>query len=305
MSLLVLGTVAYDSIESPLGRVGRVLGGAGTYIALSASYLSKEPRVVSVVGGDFRDEDMELITSRCIDTKAIEVVREGKTFCWSGRYHSNMNNRDTLETQLNVLEHFDPKLDENNKDTDYLMLGNLHPAVQNSVLEQLNQRPKLTVLDTMNFWIDTALDDLKTIIGKVDVLTVNDEEARQLSGKHSLVKAAKVILQMGPKYLIIKKGEHGALLFNKNLDTFFFPALPLENVLDPTGAGDSFAGGFIGYLSKIGEDSFESMKKAIAYGSVMASFCVEKFGTEKLLRLTQNQIQQRLNDFMRLSQFKM
>ncbi len=303
MNLLVLGTVAYDSIETPLGKVDRILGGSGTYIALSASYLNPNPKIISIIGEDFKNSDLELIGSHQIDTKSIELIKGNKTFYWSGKYHNNMNDRDTIETQLNVLEIFNPKLDESSKNTDYLMLGNLHPIIQNSVLKQINKKPKLTVLDTMNFWMDTALDDLKAVIQKIDVLTINDEEARQLSSEYSLIKAAKAILNMGPKYLIIKKGEHGALLFNNNLDTFFAPALPIKDVFDPTGAGDSFAGGFIGYLAKTNDTSFENMKKALIYGSAMASFCVEKFGTEKLLHLTQKQIQDRLNKFVKLSHF--
>ncbi|MCD6661377.1 MAG: PfkB family carbohydrate kinase, partial [Lentimicrobium sp.] len=279
MSLVVVGTVAFDAIETPFGKTDKILGGAGTFIGLAAGKLGVDARIVSVVGGDFPEEYLKLLNDNGVNTEGIKVIPEGKTFFWAGRYHNDMNTRDTLATELNVLADFNPVLPQSYMDCKFLMLGNLTPQIQKSVIEQLPARPRLIVMDTMNFWMNTAMDDLIEVIGMVDVLTINDEEARQLSGEYSLVRAARKIIAMGPKYLVIKKGEHGAMLFNEN-SVFFAPALPLEEVFDPTGAGDTFAGGFIGYLAKTGDVSFENMKRAIIYGSAMASFTVEKFGTE-------------------------
>ncbi len=301
MNLLVVGTVAFDALETPFGKTDKILGGAATYIGLSASYYLKKSNLVSVVGDDFPQEHIDLLNKRGMNTEGLQIKKGEKTFFWSGKYHTDMNTRDTIETQLNVLETFDPIVPENYKDVDFLMLGNLMPSVQQRVLDQLPKRPKLVVLDTMNFWMDHFLDDLMDSLKNVDVLTINDEEARQLSGEYSLVKAAKKILAMGPKYLIIKKGEHGALLFNNN-EVFFAPALPLEDVFDPTGAGDTFAGGFIGYLASTGNISFDNMKRAVIHGSAMASFCVEKFGTERMLDLSDAEVQSRLQAFKDLVQ---
>ena len=300
--LLIVGTVAFDAIETPFGKTDKILGGAATYIGLSASNFDVESAVVSVVGEDFPKEYIELLKKNNINTEGVEVVKGGKTFFWSGRYHNDLNTRDTLDTQLNVLADFQPVVPESHKDAEFIMLGNLHPLVQLSVLEQV-KNPKLVVLDTMNFWMDNALEDLMKVIARVDVITINDEEARQLSGEYSLVKAARKIEEMGPKYVVIKKGEHGALLFNQE-QIFFAPALPLEEVFDPTGAGDTFAGGFIGYLARTGDISFENMKSAIIYGSNLASFCVEKFGTERMQSLTGEQMNKRLDEFKRLTQFE-
>ncbi|MEI6489015.1 MAG: PfkB family carbohydrate kinase [Bacteroidota bacterium] len=302
MSLLVVGTVAFDAIETPFGKTDKILGGAATYIGLAASYFTKNINLVSVVGGDFPSENISMLNRHHINTNGLQIKKDQKTFFWAGKYHNDMNSRDTLITELNVLETFDPIVPNEYQDCEFLMLGNLSPQVQLQVLTQLKNRPKLIVLDTMNFWMDIALDDLKKIVSKVDVLTVNDGEARQLSGEYSLVKAAQKILAMGPKYLIIKKGEHGALLFNKE-QVFYAPALPLEEVFDPTGAGDSFAGGFIGYLAHTKDISFDNMKRAIIFGSATASFCVEKFGTENLVGLTQNQVDERVQEFIDLVQF--
>ncbi len=302
MSLLVVGTVAFDAIETPFGKTDKILGGAATYIGLAASYFTKNINLVSVVGGDFPSENISMLNRHHINTNGLQIKKDQKTFFWAGKYHNDMNSRDTLITELNVLETFDPIVPDEYQDCEFLMLGNLSPQVQLQVLAQLKNRPKLIVLDTMNFWMDIALDDLKKIISKVDVLTVNDGEARQLSGEYSLVKAAQKILAMGPKYLIIKKGEHGALLFNKE-QVFYAPALPLEEVFDPTGAGDSFAGGFIGYLAHTKDISFNNMKRAIIFGSATASFCVEKFGTENLVGLTQNEVDERVQEFIDLVQF--
>lgn len=303
MSLLVVGTVAFDALETPFGKTDKILGGAATYICLSASYFLEKSNLVSVVGDDFPDEHINLLKNKGVDTTGLQIKKGEKTFFWSGRYHRDMNTRDTLETQLNVLETFDPIVPENFKNVDFLMLGNLMPSIQQKVLDQLPERPKLIVLDTMNFWMDHFLDDLMIALKNVDVLTINDEEARQLSGEFSLVKAAKKIMKMGPKFLIIKKGEHGALLFNQN-EVFFAPALPLEDVFDPTGAGDTFAGGFIGYLASTGDISFENMKRAVIYGSAMASFCVEKFGTERMQNITTQELHNRVNAFIDLVQFE-
>ena len=300
--LLIVGTVAFDAIETPFGKTDKILGGAGTYIGLSASQFNVDSAVVSVVGDDFPQEYLDLLTKNNINIDGIEVVPGGKTFFWSGRYHNDLNSRDTLDTQLNVLADFKPVVPANYKDAEIVMLGNLHPLVQLSVLEQL-ESPKLTILDTMNFWMDNALEDLMKVISKVDVITINDEEARQLSGEYSLAKAAKKIAAMGPKYVVIKKGEHGALLFHEE-QVFFAPALPLEEVFDPTGAGDTFAGGFAGYLSKSGNISFENMKNAIIYGANLASFCVEKFGTERMEELSGQEVDSRLEEFKKLTQFE-
>ncbi len=300
--LLIVGTVAFDAIETPFGKTDKILGGAGTYIGLSASQFDIESAVVSVVGEDFPQEYLDLMSSRNIDISGIEVVKGGKTFFWSGKYHNDLNSRDTLDTQLNVLADFQPVVPEDYKSPDVVMLGNLHPLVQLSVLEQI-ERPKLVVLDTMNFWMDNTWDDLMKVISKVDALTINDEEARQLTNEYSLVKAARKIAELGPKYVVIKKGEHGALLFHDE-KIFFAPALPLEEVFDPTGAGDTFAGGFTGYLAHTGDISFKNMKNAVIYGSNLASFCVEKFGTERMLELTKEEVHQRLEDFKSLTQFQ-
>lgn len=300
--LVIVGTVAFDAIETPFGKTDKILGGAATFIGLAASNFNIELAAVSVVGGDFPQEYLDLLSNKNINIDGIEVVKEGKTFFWSGKYHNDMNSRDTLATELNVLADFNPSVPDSFKNAEFVMLGNLHPLVQLSVLEQMQQKPKLVVLDTMNFWMDCALEDLKKVIGKVDVITINDEEARQLSGEYSLVVAARKIHEMGPKYVVIKKGEHGALLFHKE-NVFFAPALPLEEVFDPTGAGDTFAGGFIGYLANTNDISFENMKNAIIYGSTLASFCVEKFGTERMIQLSQDEIYKRLKQFKNLTQF--
>ena len=301
--LLIVGTVAFDAIETPFGKTDKILGGAGTYIGLSASNFGLESGLISVVGGDFPKEYLTMLSDRNIDLTGLEVVEEGKTFFWSGKYDYNLNTRDTLATDLNVLADFNPVVPENFKDCDFLMLGNLHPGVQMSVINQIPKRPKLVVLDTMNFWMDNTMDELHEVIAKVDVITINDEEARQLSGEYSLVKAAQKIHKMGPQYVVIKKGENGALLFN-NGDVFFAPALPLEEIFDPTGAGDTFAGGFIGYLASTHDVSFENMKRAVIYGSNFASFCVERFGTERMINLSQQEIQTRLKEFKQLTQFE-
>ncbi|QHI37625.1 Bifunctional ribokinase/ribose-5-phosphate isomerase A [Kordia antarctica] len=301
--LLIVGTVAFDAIETPFGKTDKILGGAATYIGLSASNFNVDSAIVSVVGEDFPQEYLDMLAARNIDISGIEVVKGGKTFFWSGKYHNDMNSRDTLATELNVLADFNPVVPENYKDAEIVMLGNLHPGVQMSVINQMTKKPKLIVLDTMNFWMDCAWDDLIEVIKKVDVITINDEEARQLSKEYSLVKAAQKIHEMGPKYVVIKKGEHGALIFNDG-NIFFAPALPLEEVFDPTGAGDTFAGGFSGYLAQHKNISFESMKNAIIYGSNLASFCVEKFGTQRMETLTSEEITERLKQFKQLTQFE-
>ncbi|MEZ7498234.1 PfkB family carbohydrate kinase [Flavobacterium sp. Arc3] len=300
--LLIVGTVAFDAIETPFGKTDKILGGAGTYIGLSASFFNLQSAIVSVVGDDFPQEYLDLLLERNIDISGLEVVKGGKTFFWSGRYHNDLNSRDTLDTQLNVLADFQPKVPENYKNADVVMLGNLHPLVQSSVLDQMETKPKLVVLDTMNFWMDCALPELLDVMKRVDVITINDEEARQLSGEYSLVKAAAKIQTMGPKYVVIKKGEHGALLFH-DLQVFFAPALPLEEVFDPTGAGDTFAGGFAGFITQSENVSFENMKNAIIYGSNLASFCVEKFGTERMINLEKKEVVSRLKQFKSLTQF--
>jgi sugar/nucleoside kinase (ribokinase family) len=300
--LLIVGTVAFDAIETPFGKTDKILGGAGTYIGLSASFFNVQSAIVSVVGDDFPKEYLDLLTSRNIDISGLEVVKGGKTFFWSGRYHNDLNSRDTLDTQLNVLADFQPVVPQDYKNADVVMLGNLHPLVQSSVLDQMTVQPKLIVLDTMNFWMDCALPELLDVIKRVDVITINDEEARQLSGEYSLVKAAAKIQKMGPKYVVIKKGEHGALLFHDK-EVFFAPALPLEEVFDPTGAGDTFAGGFAGYITQSENISFKNMKNAIIQGSNLASFCVEKFGTERMIDLDKSEVLSRLKQFKSLTQF--
>ena len=300
--LLIVGTVAFDAIETPFGKTDKILGGAATYIGLSASFFKVDSAIVSVVGEDFPQEHLDLLSERNINIEGIEIVKGGKTFFWSGKYHNDMNSRDTLATELNVLADFNPIVPEKYKDAEVVMLGNLHPIVQSSVLNQMTTQPKLVVLDTMNFWMDCALPELLEVVKRVDVITINDEEARQLSGEYSLVKAAAKIHTMGPKYVVIKKGEHGALIFH-NKDVFFAPALPLEEVFDPTGAGDTFAGGFSGYLSQSEDISFENMKNAIIHGSNLASFCVEKFGTERMVNLNKEDVHARLQQFKSLTQF--
>jgi sugar/nucleoside kinase (ribokinase family) len=302
MSLLVIGTVAFDAIETPFGKTDKIIGGAATYASISASYFNRNINLVSVIGDDFPSDAIQMFHDRGINTDGLQVKQGEKTFFWAGKYHADMNSRDTLDTQLNVLATFNPVVPESYQDCEFLMLGNLMPSLQIQVMEGLRNRPRLIVMDTMNFWMEVAMPDLLRAITMVDVLTINDAEARQLTNEYSLVKAANKILQMGPKYLIIKKGEHGALLFHgKNV--FFAPALPLEDVFDPTGAGDTFAGGFIGYLSKVRDISFDSMKRAVIYGSAMASFCVEKFGLERVVALSNEEVEERVQDFVDLVQF--
>jgi len=300
MSLLVIGSVAFDAIDTPFGSTGKIVGGAASYISLATTLLHDNVGLVAVVGEDFDFAFVEELKRRGLDVEGLQVKAGEKSFFWHGKYHLDMNSRDTLVTELNVLADFDPIVPETWKKPDYVMLGNLSPQVQITTLERLTQKPKLVVLDTMNFWMDIALEDLKAVLKKVDVLTINDEEARQLSGEYSLVKAARVIRNMGPNTLIIKKGEHGALLFGGNDEIFFCPALPLEDVFDPTGAGDTFAGGFVGYLASVGRTDFEAMKMAVVYGSAMASFCVEQFGTTKLASITREELDGRLAQFKAL-----
>ena len=301
MSLLVIGSVAFDAIETPFGKTDKIIGGAATYIALSSSYLAEQVNLVAVVGGDFPKEDITLLQNHGVDTEGLQVKEDEKSFFWSGKYHNDMNSRDTLVTELNVLENFDPIVPASYQSSDYVMLGNLSPDVQRKVIERMENKPKLIAMDTMNFWMDIAREELDKTIAMVDVLIINDEEARQLSGEYALVTAAKKIMAMGPKYLIIKKGEHGALLFEGE-KVYFCPALPLESVFDPTGAGDTFAGGFIGYLAKTDDISFDNMKRAVMYGSAMASFCVEKFGTERIVKLSDTEINDRVQQFIDISQ---
>ena len=301
--LVIVGTLAFDAIETPFGKTDKILGGAATFIGLAASQFHVDASIVSIVGGDFPQEYLDLLSNKGIDVSGVEIVKEGKTFFWSGRYHNDMNSRDTLVTELNVLENFNPIVPENYKDAEVVMIGNLHPVTQLSVIEQMEVKPKLVILDTMNFWMDNALDDLHKVIKKIDVITINDEEARQLTGEYSLVVAARKIHDMGPKYVVIKKGEHGALLFNDD-NVFYAPALPLEEVFDPTGAGDTFAGGFAGYIAKTGDTSFENMKKAVIYGSTLASFCVEKFGTRRMKTLSSKEVHKRLQQFKASTQFE-
>ena len=303
MSLLVVGSVAFDAIETPFGKTDKIVGGAASYISLAASYFTQGTNLVAVVGEDFPQNFIVHLNKHGVNTEGLQVKEGEKSFFWSGKYHTDMNSRDTLVTELNVLGNFDPIVPDSYQNCEYLMLGNLTPKVQQTVIERLTKRPKLIVMDTMNFWMEIALDDLKQTLKMVDVLTINDEEARQLSGEYSLVKAAAKIQEMGPKYLIIKKGENGALLFHGK-EIFFAPALPLEEVFDPTGAGDTFAGGFIGYLAKTGDISFDNMKNAIIYGSAMASFCVEKFGTERIKNLSSDELKERVNEFVNLSHFE-
>ena len=302
MSLLVVGTMAFDALETPFGKVDRIIGGSATYVAWAASNFTQSIKQVSIIGGDFPQEEIDVLAKRGVNFEGVEVVPDGKSFFWSGRYHMDMNTRDTLVTDLNVLAQFDPKLPENYRECEFLMLGNLAPATQISVINQMKKRPKLIVMDTMNFWMEVAMDELKKALSMVDVLMVNDSEARQLSGEYSIVKAARKIQQMGPKVLIIKKGEHGALLFHEK-QVFYAPALPLEEVFDPTGAGDTFAGGFIGHIARTKDISFENMKTAIIVGSAMASYCVEKFGPTRLKEITQDDIDSRIEEFVDLVNF--
>ncbi|HBL79154.1 MAG: sugar kinase [Aequorivita sp.] len=299
--LVIVGTVAFDAIETPFGKTDKILGGAATYIGLAASQFKVDGAIVSIVGGDFPKKDLKMLEENGMDITGLEVVEDGKTFFWSGKYHNDMNTRDTLITDLNVLADFNPQVPQKYRDAEVVMLGNLHPLVQLGVIEQMDA-PKLIVLDTMNFWMDSALNELMQVIAKVDVITINDEEARQLSGEYSLVKAAQKIREMGPNYVVIKKGEHGALLFDDD-DVFFAPAMPLREVFDPTGAGDTFAGGFTGYLARTGDYSYDNMKNAVINGSALASFCVEKFGPERLLNLTNSEVHQRIQQFKSLTQF--
>ena len=300
--LLIVGTMAFDAIETPFGKTGKILGGAGTFIGLAASQFKIDSAIVSVVGDDFPQSYMDILKNRNIDLSGVEVVKGGKTFFWKGKYHNDLNSRDTLATELNTLADFNPVVPKDYTDADIVMLGNLHPNIQLSVINQLEKRPKLIVLDTMNFWMDNTWDELMTVISRIDVITINDEEARQMTNEYSLVKAAAKIQEMGPKYVVIKKGEHGALLFHKD-NIFFAPALPLEEVFDPTGAGDTFAGGFAGYLTESENISFESMKNAIIHGSNLASFCVEKFGTDRMVDLKKSEVEARLLQFRELTQF--
>ena len=303
MSLVVIGTVAFDAIETPFGKTDKIVGGAATYASLAASYFYDKVKIVAVVGDDFPQAEISNLNKHHINTEGLQIKQGEKSFFWDGKYHNDMNSRDTLVTELNVLADFDPIIPESYQDCEYLMLGNLTPKIQQTVINRMHKRPKLIVMDTMNFWMDIAMDDLLQTLRMVDVLAINDSEARQLSGEYSLVKAADKILTMGPKYLIIKKGEHGALLFSDG-QIFSAPALPLAEVFDPTGAGDTFAGGFIGYLAKVGTINFNNMKNAIIYGSALASFCVEKFGTERLLNLTSQDVSARIGEFVKLSRFE-
>ncbi|WP_373072885.1 PfkB family carbohydrate kinase [Zeaxanthinibacter enoshimensis] len=300
--LLIVGTVAFDAIETPFGKTDKILGGAATFIGLAASHFNLDAAIISVVGEDFPQDYLDLLKDRDIDISGIEIVPGGKTFFWSGKYGNDLNTRETLATEPNVLIDFKPVVPDNFKDADVVMLGNLHPDIQLSVIEQMEERPKLIVLDTMNFWMNTTLPELMKVIEKVDVITINDEEARQLTNEYSLVRAAAAIHEMGPKYVVIKKGEHGALLFHKER-IFFAPALPLEEVFDPTGAGDTFAGGFVGYITESGNISFNNLRNAVIHGSNLASFCVERFGTERMLNLDRKEVGQRLQEFVELTQF--
>lgn len=302
MSLLTVGSVAFDAIETPFGKTDKIVGGAGTFISLAASYFVENQNIISVVGDDFPKDTLDLMNSKGINTDGIQIKKGEKTFFWSGKYHNDMNSRDTLITELNVLEKFDPVVPVSYTNCEFLMLGNLSPLVQSTVIERLKNRPKLVAMDTMNFWMDIAMEDLTKTISMVDLLIINDEEARQLSNEYSLIKASKIIRKMGPKILIIKKGEHGALLFHED-KLFYAPALPLEEVFDPTGAGDTFAGGFMGYICATQDMSFSNLKRAVIYGSAMASFCVEKFGTQRLIELTNEDINSRVNQFVQLANF--
>lgn len=300
--LLIVGTVAFDAIETPFGKTDKILGGAATFIGLAASHFKADSAIISVVGNDFPAEYLNLFRDKNIDISGLEIVPDGKTFFWSGRYHNDLNRRDTLSTELNVLATFDPVVPEAYREADVLMLGNLHPDIQMKVIGQMKRKPKLTVLDTMNYWMTHTWDELMRVLGEVDVLAINDEEARQLSGEYSLVKAAALISSMGPEYVVIKKGENGALLFHGDR-IFFAPALPLEEIFDPTGAGDTFAGGFAGYVAESQNISFDNLKNAVIHGSNLASFCVERFGTERLLELKRDEIDRRLAQFRELTQF--
>jgi sugar/nucleoside kinase (ribokinase family) len=300
--LLIVGTVAFDAIETPFGKTDKILGGAATFIGLAASQFNVQSAIVSVVGDDFPQEYIDLLKNKNIDTSSLEVVKGGKTFFWKGKYHNDLNSRDTLVTELNTLADFNPVVPHNFKDADVVMLGNLHPSVQMSVINQMVKRPKLIILDTMNFWMDNSLEELTEVIKHIDVITINDEEARQLTNEYSLVKAAGEIQKMGPKYVVIKKGEHGAFLFNEE-NVFFAPALPLEEVFDPTGAGDTFAGGFAGYLAATENTSFNNIKNAVIHGSNLASFCVERFGTQRMKDLDKDEVNKRLHQFKALTQF--
>lgn len=302
MSLVTVGSVAFDALETPFGKTDKIVGGAGTYISISASYFTEKQGIVSVVGDDFPQATLDQLKNRGISIEGLQIKEGEKTFFWSGKYHNDMNSRDTLVTELNVLEHFDPIIPDSYQGCEYLMLGNLTPSVQSTVIDRLTSKPKLIAMDTMNFWMDIAMDDLKATLKKIDILIINDEEARQLSEEYSLALAAKKILAMGPRYVVIKKGEHGALLFDKD-SAFFCPALPLEEVFDPTGAGDTFAGGFMGYIASTDDISFDNMKCAIVAGSAMASFCVEKFGTERIENLTMEEINDRIEKFVTLTDF--
>lgn len=304
MSLVVVGSMAFDAIETPFGKTDKILGGAAVYIALAASYFRQPIKAISVVGYDFEQSDIDMLQAHGVDMEGVQMKQDEKSFFWAGKYHSDMNSRDTLVTELNVLATFDPVVPASYHDCEYLMLGNLTPDIQRQVIERLPNRPKLVVMDTMNFWIEQTLDSLHETLKVIDVLVINDEEARQLSHEYSLVRAAKKIIDKGPKYLVIKKGEHGALLFHGD-EVFSAPGLPLEEVFDPTGAGDSFAGGFIGYLAQCQDASFDNMKRAVIYGSTMASFCVEKFGPEKLQDLSQTEIKHRVSQFVSLANFNL
>jgi len=302
MSLICVGTVAYDAIETPFGKREKIVGGSALYVAYAAADFVRPVKLVSIIGDDFDQLEIRAMESRDISFEGVEVVRNKKSFFWSGRYHLDMNTRDTLVTDLNVLADFNPVIPASYQESEFLMLGNLHPATQISVIRQMKKRPRLIAMDTMNYWISSALDDLKKVLKMVDVLMVNDTEARELTGEYSLVKAARKIMSMGPRFLIIKKGEHGALLFHEN-EVFYAPALPLEEVFDPTGAGDTFAGGFMGHIAKTKDISYNNLKTAIIVGSAMASFCVEKFGAERLKELTRSEIDDRIRQFIELVNF--
>lgn len=304
MSLVIVGTVAFDAIETPFGKTDKIVGGSATYVGLSASKLGQKPKLIAVVGDDFPQSAIDMLKQNNFELEGLEIKKGEKTFFWAGKYHYDMNSRDTLTTELNVLAGFDPEMPASYQDCEYLMLGNLAPAIQQKVIKSLSKRPKLIVMDTMNFWMDIALEELKQTISMVDVVTVNDEEARQLTGEYSLINAAHKILTMGPKYLIIKKGEHGALLFDKER-MFFAPALPLADVVDPTGAGDTFAGGFIGYIAKTGDISFDNFKRAVIHGSALASFCVQDFGTKRMESLTYSEVHERIDKFVNLTRFEL
>jgi sugar/nucleoside kinase (ribokinase family) len=304
MSLVIVGTVAFDAIETPFGKTDKIVGGSATYVGLSAAKLGQKPKLIAVVGDDFPQTAIDMLKQNNFDLEGLEIKKGEKTFFWSGKYHFDMNSRDTLVTELNVLAGFDPEMPASYQDCEYLMLGNLAPAIQQKVIKSMTKRPKLIVMDTMNFWMDIALEELKQTISMVDVVTVNDEEARQLTGEYSLINAAHKILEMGPKYLIIKKGEHGALLFDKER-MFFAPALPLADVVDPTGAGDTFAGGFIGYIAKTGDISFDNFKRAVIHGSALASFCVQDFGTKRMETLTYSEVRDRIDKFVSLTRFEL